>query len=214
MARIMHGELAEHGPSLEALNQVGAGVFVMVNAGNGKGRSAGNVIRVRALFADLDGAPIEPVLAAQPMPHMIVESSPSRYHAYWCVCDCSLDRFTELQEAIAVKFASDPKVKDLPRVMRLPGFWHQKGKPFQTRLLTEHIAAPYTVAEIMGGLNLKVEPLKKKSLKKATSCVPNEKKSKLVEFDSQAFQKSSETEFVDTGNAMSDVSVCETNRGT
>lgn len=159
LARIMHGALAVHGPSLQALNQAGAGVFVMINAGDCKGRKAPNVVRVRALFADLDGAPLEPVLVAQPVPHMIIESSPGRYHAYWCVSDCPIDSFTALQAAIAVKFASDPTVKDLPRVMRLPGFWHQKGAPFQTRLQAEHIAAPYTVAEIENGLDLRRLPI-------------------------------------------------------
>ena len=158
LARILHGTLADHGNALQALNQAGAGVFLMVNAGDGLGRKAENVVRVRALFADLDGAPLAPVLAAQPEPHLIIESSPSRYHAYWLVKDCPLDRFTLLQAAIAAKFASDPKVKDLPRVMRLPGYWHQKAEPFQTRIQAENTVAPYTVAELEAGLGLLAAP--------------------------------------------------------
>jgi hypothetical protein len=37
---------------------------------------------------------------------------------------------------LAKQFNSDLSVKDLARVMRLPGFWHQKGDPFQTRIVT------------------------------------------------------------------------------
>lgn len=154
LARILHGTLADQGNALQALNQAGAGVFLMVNAGDGLGRKSENVVRVRALFADLDGAPLDPVLVARPEPHLIIESSPGRYHAYWLVSDCPLDRFTPLQAAIAAKFASDPKVKDLPRVMRLPGYWHQKAEPFQTRIQAEHTAAPYTVASLENGLGL------------------------------------------------------------
>ena len=150
----MHGTLEERGDALWDLNQRGAGVFVMVNAGDGGGRKANNVVRVRALFADLDGAPLEPVLAVPLHPHIVVESSPQRYHAYWLVNDCPLEDFTRLQSAIAAKFGSDPKVKDLPRVMRVPGFWHQKGVPFQTRIMSASSAEPCTVAQIVEGVGL------------------------------------------------------------
>jgi hypothetical protein len=33
-----------------------------------------------------------------------------------------------------VCFGGDPKVSDLARVMRVPGFFHQNGEPFMTRL--------------------------------------------------------------------------------
>jgi len=158
LARILHGTLADHGNALQTLNQAGAGVFLMVNAGDGQGRKSENVVRVRALFADLDGAPLDPVLVARPEPHLIIESSPGRYHAYWLIKDCPLDRFTPLQAALAVKFVSDTKVKDLPRVMRLPGFWHQKAEPFQSRILAENTVAPYTVAELEGRLGLLKAP--------------------------------------------------------
>ncbi|MBZ0104613.1 MAG: DUF5906 domain-containing protein [Sulfuricella denitrificans] len=157
LARILHGTLDQHGKALAALNAQGAGVFIMVNQGDGKGRKAGNVIGIRALFVDLDGAPLEPVLACGVAPHIVIESSPDRYHAYWLVADCPLDRFTALQAALAVKFNSDPKVKDLPRVMRLPGYWHQKAEAFQTRILQDNPALPiYDVATLTDqlGLNL------------------------------------------------------------
>ncbi len=108
----------------------------MVNEGNGKGRSNGNVVKVRALFVDLDGAPLEPVLASEFVPHMIIESSPGRYHVYWLVCDCPLERFKSVQLRIALRFYGDKGVNDLCRVMRLPGFVHNKdlNKPFTSRL--------------------------------------------------------------------------------
>src|SRR4051812_17420197 len=65
MARVLHGTLDQRASTLDGLNRNRAGVFVTVNATNFKGRSADNVIRVRAVFADLDGAPLEPVLKVQ-----------------------------------------------------------------------------------------------------------------------------------------------------
>lgn len=172
LARILHGTLGDHGKALQALNQAGAGVFLMINAGDGLGRKAKNVVRVRALFADLDGAPLAPVQAAKPEPHLIVESSPGRFHAYWLVGDCPLDRFTPLQAAIAARFASDPKVKDLPRVMRLPGYWHQKTEPFQTRIQAENPAAPYMLAELEDGLGLLTAPTTSLAIPIAVSPAP------------------------------------------
>lgn len=158
LARILHGNLEEHAATLSALNAQGAGVFVMVNRGDGLGRKAENVTGICALFVDLDGAPLEPVLAAGVEPHITIESSADRYHAYWLVSDCALEQFTPLQAALAAKFNSDPKVKDLPRVMRLPGFWHQKAEPFQTRIIEEKSHAPFAVADLMARLELNAQP--------------------------------------------------------
>jgi hypothetical protein len=143
LARVFHGSLPEHAAALEKLQQRGAGVFVMVNRGDGivhEGqktcRATANVTSVRALWVDLDGSPLQPVLDAH-HPDIIVESSPGRWHAYWLTHDCQLADFKRRQQQIAAKFKGDPKVCDLPRVMRLPGFWHQKSEPFMTRLVHE-----------------------------------------------------------------------------
>ncbi len=133
-ARILHGTIDELGERLKTLNADGAGIFFMVNAGDCLGRSKSNVVRVRAQFVDLDSAPIAPVLEARPQPSIVVESSPDKWHAYWLIDDCPLGQFTACQVALAKKFNGDPSVKDLPRVMRVPGFLHQKSKPFLTRL--------------------------------------------------------------------------------
>ena len=154
LARILHGTLDQHADTLSALNQQGAGVFVMVNGGDLKGRAAGNVQKVRALFVDLDGAPLEPVLQCGTPPHIVVDSSAGRYHAYYLVSDCALQDFKSLQLALAAKFGGDPTVNDLPRVMRLPGFRHRKGKPTLTTVRRIDSRAPYTMAQLTHGLAL------------------------------------------------------------
>ena len=152
--RVLHGGLAQHSATLVQLNQQGAGVFVMVNAGDGKARTASNVQAVRAVFADLDGAPLAPIRNADLAPHIIVETSPDRWHAYWLATDVPLEQFKPIQQAIAAQFASDPKVCDLPRVMRLPGFLHNKRAPFQSRLIEQHDTPPYLCADIVRWLGL------------------------------------------------------------
>jgi hypothetical protein len=89
---------------------------------------------VRAVFADTDGAPLEPIIDVL-TPHMVAESSPGKYHVYWLVTDFPLDRFAPVQVAIANKFGTDASVKDLSRLMRMPGFYYNKNEPFLSRLV-------------------------------------------------------------------------------
>ena len=139
---IKHGTFNEHCELLTKMNQKGAGIFVMVNRGDGiihegtkSCRNTKNVIAVRALFADTDGVPIDPILTTCPPPHILVESSQDKWHIYWLTSDTKLEEFTSRQIAIAEKYGTDPSVQDLPRVMRIPGFFHQKSEPFMSRLI-------------------------------------------------------------------------------
>lgn len=134
---VLHGSIDELANQLIAANQGGAGVFFMVNAGDQNGRRAENVRRVRAHFVDLDTTGIAPLFGAEIPPHIVVESSAEKWHAYWIAEDnASLAEFSALQHALAQRFGGDPTVKDLPRVMRLPGFFHQKksSEPFMVRM--------------------------------------------------------------------------------
>ena len=148
LSRVLHGTLTEHLPSLASLNSRGAGVFVMVNQGDERGRKIANVSSVRALFVDLDGAPLEPLRTSPLLPHCVVETSPGRWHAYWRVADCLLLDFTPLQKALAARFDADATVCDLARVMRVPGFDHRKRQPFQSRIVESRACAPYTLVEL------------------------------------------------------------------
>lgn len=155
--RVLHGTLDEHGDLLANLNDAGAGIFWMVNIGDGKGRAAKNVTGVRGLFADLDGPPLAPVLAAGLSPHVIIESSPGKWHPYWLVDACPIERFKPLQQALAQRFGGDGAVCDLPRVMRVPGFWHVKATPFRSRIVSLEALQPYPLADIVARLQLNAE---------------------------------------------------------
>lgn len=158
LARVLVGTFDAHADTLVRLNARGAGVFVCVNYADGKGRRAENITGVRALFVDLDGAPVAPVMRCGLQPHAIVESSPGRYHAYWLVTGCELADFGPLQKALAAKFGGDSSVHDLPRVMRLPGFVHRKAAPFLSRIVELSALQPYPVAELVETLQLKRPP--------------------------------------------------------
>ena len=154
LARTLNGTLDEHSATLTEFQKKGAGVFVTINQTDLIGRKEQNVVRVRAVFVDLDGAPLEPVLEHLCEPHVIVESSKERWHAYW-LSDLQKDQFRGVQKTLAKTFNGDLAICDLPRVMRLPGFLHQKSKngqtkgPFITRIesITED-NEPYSDAQL------------------------------------------------------------------
>jgi len=161
-AKIKHGSLAQHWYTLVKLNEQGAGIFITVNATDFKGRSADNINRIRSVFADLDGAPLEPVIAEGALrPHIITETSPGRWHTYWRIVQREVvtdekaidgnitpEQFSAVQRAIAARYGGDSVVQDLPRVMRLPGFIHRKAEPFQSRVVEINDLEPYDWNEL------------------------------------------------------------------
>jgi hypothetical protein len=164
LVRILHGTLKEHWRELVELNSRGAGIYVTVNLTDLKGRKTGNITKVRALFVDLDGGPLDPVATCSTPPHIIVESSPGRWHCYWFVSDVPLDQFKRLQKALIARFNSDPSVHDLPRVLRLPGFIHRKGEPFLSILQDLDERPHYTFAQMLAAFPPAPEPERKPEL--------------------------------------------------
>ena len=142
LAKIIHDDETY----LKNINDQGAGVFLTINETDGKGRETRNITKVRAIYVDLDGADVNPVL--QEMPHMVVESSPGKFHGYWLVKDFPLEAFKATQQRLIKEFGGDKAVCDLPRVMRVPGYVHHKGEPFTTQIVFEHHGEPLTYAEV------------------------------------------------------------------
>lgn len=146
------GTLAEREQLLSLRNSEGGGVFAVVNKG---GHSDKEIARIRAVFADTDGAPLQPLVDALP-PHFVVRSSPGKYHVYWLVDEAfPLERFKPIQTAIAKKFGTDGAVTNLSRVMRVPGFKHNKGEPVGVVLQSfDPDLLPYSIEQIVEGLGL------------------------------------------------------------
>jgi hypothetical protein len=158
--RIVHGTLGRTWRTLEDLNRKGAGIFVTINETNGHGRKKSDMRRVRAVFVDLDGAPL-PGRADVPLfAHIGVCSSPDRYHLYWLVEDVPLEAFPKIQTALATRYAADPAVKDTSRVMRLPGFFHQKAEPHLVEIVGVNDHPKYTLDDLKAAWPEVAEALK------------------------------------------------------
>jgi putative DNA primase/helicase len=82
-------------------------------------------------------------------PHVIVETSPGRYHAHWRVEGLPLGQFVGVQRAIAKRFDGDPAIAIPTHLARLPGFYHRKGKPFRCEIIETNDLPPYSPDEII-----------------------------------------------------------------
>jgi hypothetical protein len=132
-------------------HSAGAGVYLPINATNGRGRKSENIVRVRAVWQEDDDV----YDGAFPLPpSIVVESSPAHFHRYWLIGDHwpadDLGRadFAVVMERMVATYQSDKNAKDISRVLRVPGFWHRKSAPFLVRIV-EASGKRYTRAEIM-----------------------------------------------------------------
>lgn len=152
---------------LEEYNSDQLEIGFMVNRGDGKGRRNSNVQEVRALFLDLDGAPLEPVLKAV-TPSAVVETSPGRFHVYFFLKTApAMSSFPELQALLAERFGGDPAVSSISQVMRLPGTWNCKRKVPWLAQVVSRGDARFDVLELVDLLSLQPPTALQKSLESA-----------------------------------------------
>lgn len=160
----MRGTLNALWDRLVAANATGGGVFMTINESNGETYLDDSITDVRAVFVDDDGSdpPItfEALSKIGPRPSMTVQSKNGQ-HNYWFVRlgegEDTTD-FTPMQKALAKKFGTDPKISNLGRVMRMPGFLHQKGEPFLVRLIQVDDSAEceYTIRALIEGFKIPI----------------------------------------------------------
>lgn len=152
LAKIRSGTLDELKEFLLNMNGQKAGVFVAVNRISGK-RSNANVQELRAVFIDCDDVEVS-FDDVEQKPNIIVQSARGK-HAYWLLQRGeSLERFKEIQIALAAKFGTDAQVNDLARVMRLPGFEHHKKAPLLVEVEHVNTEKIYTIDELFEGMQL------------------------------------------------------------
>lgn len=162
LASIRQGSFEQWGGFLGQMNQSGAGIFVTVNETDGKGRQLSNIVRIRAIFHEED----TPCHKQFPLdPHLLIESSPGKFHRYWLVDGLSQADFTGVMLRMIKDYGSDPNVKDTARVLRIPGFFHQKdpAHPFMVRIVEESGGLPYSAEAILAAfppvVNAQVIPM-------------------------------------------------------
>jgi len=128
------GMIATVERKLELINKKHAGIFVMPNDGGQTDRS---INRIRCCFVDMDSEDavtnVDKAIAKNP--HIVIQSSFGRFHAYWKVTGFKLQNegvrcpeFRQVQKNLIYHLGGDPCVKNESRVMRMPGYYHCKCK--------------------------------------------------------------------------------------
>ncbi len=141
----------------------GCGVFTSVNGSTTGGRGKNDIDIFRAVFMDSDGAPFPDQWPIPP--HAIVKRDDTHFHAYWFIDgDCSAMEWMIAQKQIALHFGSDESMVNPDRVMRVPGFMHQKS--LDNRVLYElaelHADMPrYKLRDIISRFTLTDEKMMK-----------------------------------------------------
>ena len=154
-----NGQPCRPGNLLSFMQGKGAGAFFVPNQLDGQGQLKRNVVAIRALYVDADSRReverLHAFIAATSLePTALVASGGvhngiEKQQSYWRVSGCPVDEFTTAQLRLVSRIGPDPAVQDPGRVMRLPGFWHQKREPRQTRIVSIDSNAEYDYREFM-----------------------------------------------------------------
>ena len=144
------GKLSAIEDTLCDLNERKYGIYVTVNQTKSVKRTAADITLCRAVWHDDDGGATIPELE----PSITVETSPGKYHRYWLIegGTTDFDTWKAFMKRFAVKYNSDKSATDLARVMRLPGFYHQKAEPHEVHIIgnvTTSNVKRYTFEEIL-----------------------------------------------------------------
>ena len=153
LSRVLTGTLDQMLPQLNALQGRGAGVFVQIQGGQGRGQE--HITHGRAVIVDADDPADNRDVIAQikqemPYPSVLVQSSEGKFHTYWFVSNATPDGVRALTAEAAEIAGTDPSVKTPERVMRLPGSLHLKNPdaPTRVQLLTVRPERRYEYGQI------------------------------------------------------------------
>lgn len=156
---IFYGTLEENYPQLTAMNNQGYYPCISINETTGIFRKKEDIVNIRTVIIESDsGEYIDTPI----QPNFVVESSPGKFHKYFLVTGMTVHQQMVLQKLLVDEYGSDPNAKDISRVLRLPGFYHQKkserkgltGEPWMVRIVEVNRRESYIADELMTAFGL------------------------------------------------------------
>lgn len=136
----LFGTLDEHWPQILKNQEDGFAFYFVPNKikATASNRRKTAVEKIRYIVLDFDQkertVTFEEILHIAPRPHMVVETSPGKYHAYWRVDDIDQNTGEDINRRMAYALGADRGVHSSDHVFRVPGGVHQKGEPFKVVL--------------------------------------------------------------------------------
>ena len=122
--------------AIEVANRQGCGAFICVNETKGNRRRKSDVSKPRAVHRDVDHPPV-PDLPIEASAR--VATSPNRWQDTILVDPFdppSLCEAAQINLILAESYGGDPHARDIVRLVRLPGTWHVKAKPFLAKIVS------------------------------------------------------------------------------
>lgn len=136
---------------LQRLNSLGAGIFFAYNR-MGDTRNKASVLGINAWAMEIDDIPKEEqykkILMSPLDPSAIVETRNS-YHCYWFADGGTVANAERINMGLIQYFGSDPALKDTSRLLRIPGFYHNKKAPFMVEIKHADYEAKYTDQQML-----------------------------------------------------------------
>jgi len=133
------------------------GIFAPVNSFAGS-LQIKDLTKVLAWYVDLDFLPptLEKLLDDSPINPSMVNRTARGYHIYFNAIDGGTDNYWEIQERLFTFYGGD-RIKNVNRVLRVPGFNHWKDPKRPFLIHTLHYAKyAYTEAEMLGAFPKKI----------------------------------------------------------
>lgn len=139
--------------NLNQINKIDYGIYFAVNnldrsKDPSKQRTIKMFVNARAIWIDDDV--IRPACREDfPVPpNLIVNTSPGKYHYYWLTTTSNLEEWQGVMETMVQQHGCDKSSKDAARILRIPGFYHNKKEPY---LITHQVLSetPYSWEEIL-----------------------------------------------------------------
>ena len=213
-------------PNLTKINEQGAGIFIARNECDGH-RSEANIKRVRGVHADMDDvtpAQIKAVIGVLEPSIIVQSSSQNRFQLYWQLADgeeLGKDEAKSINQRLVQSYGADPAAVDVSRLLRLPGFKHMKYRAGgNTPTVTViGMGKTYTAGQIRNALPpAKGSTQTKKPLPPSNG--PGQANRSLIPANLETIAKAVSEKYPSLWGGewesaiLSDVSVCETYRGT
>jgi hypothetical protein len=126
------------GGSLSELNKRGAGIFFTPNAFPYGIRKKQECVDVNAWFFEIDDKSFEEqwdMIEKAPIKPSIVVQTKKSLHCYYPSKDGTITNFEAIQRGLIAHFGADKACKDITRVLRVPGFYHNKQEPYMVKIV-------------------------------------------------------------------------------
>jgi len=118
---------------IKTRNQQGYGVYFNVNETSLKGRTKEHMEKIRCIFCDQDTPTPMPKHDWPIAPSLIIKTSNheagNKYHYYWLTTTPNVAQWEDVMSALVKDYKMDIGVKDITRILRLPGFTNSKTSP-------------------------------------------------------------------------------------